>query len=157
MLPIVTQRRLTTQAEETRALGMLLGLSARAGDFIACCGGLGAGKTTFVQGFAAGLGVGADEYVRSPTFALVHAYHGHIPLYHFDFYRLSCAPEAQDMGFEEYCDAGGVMIVEWANKFPQLLPVGRLEVSIRPVTPEKRCVQWMVYDMSYIRYVLHAG
>ena len=48
------------------------------------------------------------------------------PLYHFDFYRLSCAPEAQDIGFEEYCDAGGIIIVEWADKFPQLLPAVRL-------------------------------
>lgn len=157
MLPLVTQRRLTMKAAETRALGVLLGHSARAGDCIACCGSLGAGKTTFVQGFAEGLGVGADEYVRSPTFALVHAYHGRTPLYHCDFYRLSCAPEAQDMGFEEYCDAGGVTLVEWADKFPQLLPAVRLEVSIRIIAPEQRCVQWMTSHMSYVRYFLHAG
>ena len=89
MQSLVTQRRLTVQAEETRALGARLGRWARVGDIVACRGALGAGKTTFVQGFAEGLGVGGDAYVRSPTFALVHAYHGRILLYHFDFYRLS--------------------------------------------------------------------
>jgi len=157
MFPVVTQRRLTTTAEETRALGALLGFYARAGDFVACCGSLGAGKTTFVQGFAEGLGVGADDYVRSPTFALVHAYHGRAPLYHFDFYRLSCSTEVQAIGFDEYFDAGGVMIVEWADKFPQLLPAVRLEVSLRMVAPDRRCVQWMAYGLSYVRYFLHAA
>ena len=156
MQPLVTQRCLTTQADETRVLGVRLGRRARAGDFIACCGGLGAGKTTFVQGFAEGYGVGANDYVRSPTFALIHVYHGHTPLYHFDFYRLSCCTEVQDIGFEEYLNARGVVIVEWANKFPQLWPAERLEVYIRMATSGRRCVQWMAYDMLYGRYFLHA-
>ena len=108
MQSLVAQRRLTVQPEETRALGARLGQWARAGDMVACCGALGAGKTTFVQGFAKGLGVGEEAYVRSPTFALVHAYHGHIPLYHFDFYRLTSWGEVQDIGFEEYLDARAV-------------------------------------------------
>jgi len=156
MQPLVTQRCLTTRAEETRVLGMRLGRRARAGDFVACCGALGAGKTTFVQGFAEGYGVGAHDYVRSPTFALVHVYQGHTPVYHFDFYRLSCSTEVQDIGFEEYLDARGVVIVEWADKFPQLLPAERLEVSIRIAAGERRCVQWMAYERSYGRYFLHA-
>ena len=156
MQSLVTQRCLTMQAEETRALGVRLGRRARAGDIVACRGALGAGKTTFVQGFAAGLGVGSDNYVRSPTFALVHAYHGRTPLYHFDFYRLSCCTEVEDSGFEEYLEARGVVIVEWAEKFPELLPPVRLEVYIRIVDSDWRCVQWMAYDMSYNRYFLHA-
>ena len=156
MQSLVTQRCLTVQADETRTLGVRLGQRARAGDMVACRGALGAGKTTFVQGFAAGLGVGSDDYVRSPTFALVHAYHGRTPLYHFDFYRLSCYTEVQDIGFEEYLTARGVVIVEWADKFPELLPPVRLEVYIRIVDADRRCVQWMAYDMSYSRYFLHA-
>src|SRR5438132_11120821 len=107
-----TQRSLSIQAEEPRALGARLGRWARAGDVVSCLGMLGAGKTTFVQGFAEGLGVGGNDYVRSPTFALVHAYHGRLPLYHFDFYRLSSCAEVQDIGFEEYLEAGGVVIIE---------------------------------------------
>jgi len=156
MQSLVTQRCLTVQADETRTLGVRLGQWARAGDMVACRGALGAGKTMFVQGFAAGLGVGSDDYVRSPTFALVHAYHGRTPLYHFDFYRLSCCTEVQDIGFEEYLTDRGVVIVEWADKFPELLPPVRLEVYIRIVDADRRCVQWMAYDMSYSRYFLHA-
>ena len=156
MLSLVAQRRLTVQAEETRALGARLGRWARAGDIVACRGALGAGKTTFVQGFAEGLGVRGDAYVRSPTFALVHAYHGRIPLYHFDFYRLSSCAEVQDIGFEEYLDAGGVVIIEWADRFPEILPPMRLEVSIRIADSDRRWLQWMAYDTSYGRYFLHA-
>lgn len=156
MQPLVAQRCLTTQADETRALGVRLGQRARAGDCVACCGALGAGKTTFVQGFAEGYGVGANDYVRSPTFALVHTYHGRTPLYHFDFYRLVCFTEVQDIGFEEYLDTRGVVIVEWADKFPQLLPAERLEVSIRITASGRRCVQWMAYDLLYGRYFLQA-
>jgi tRNA threonylcarbamoyladenosine biosynthesis protein TsaE len=156
MQSLVTQRRLTVQAEETRALGASLGRRARAGDIVACRGALGAGKTTFVQGFAQGLGVGEDDYVRSPTFALVHAYHGRTPLYHFDFYRLSSCTEVQDIGFEEYLEAGGVVIIEWADKFPEILPPIRLEVSIRITDSDRRWLQWTAYDTSYGRYFLHA-
>jgi len=157
MLPLVTQRCLTTQAEETRALGRRFGRRAQAGDFVACCGALGAGKTTFVQGFAEGLGVGVNDYVRSPTFALVHMYHGRLPLYHFDFYRLSCLNEVQDIGFEEYLEGEGVAIVEWADKFPQLVPTVHLAVYIRLAASDRRCVQWMAYDRSYVRYFLNTG
>jgi tRNA threonylcarbamoyladenosine biosynthesis protein TsaE len=156
MQSLVTQRRLTVQAEETRALGASLGRRARAGDIVACRGALGAGKTTFVQGFAQGLGVGEDDYVRSPTFALVHAYHGRTPLYHFDFYRLSSCTEVQDIGFEEYLEAGGVVMIEWADKFPEILPPIRLEVSIRITDSDRRWLQWTAYDTSYGRYFLHA-
>jgi tRNA threonylcarbamoyladenosine biosynthesis protein TsaE len=123
---------------------------------VACRGALGAGKTTFVQGFAQGWGVGEDDYVRSPTFALVHAYHGRTPLYHFDFYRLSFCTEVQDIGFEEYLEAGGVVIIEWADKFPEILPPIRLEVSIRITDSDRRWLQWTAYDTSYGRYFLHA-
>lgn len=156
MQSLVTQRRLTRQAEETRALGARLGRWARAGDIVACRGALGAGKTTFVQGFAEGLAVGGDDYVRSPTFALVHAYHGHVPVYHFDFYRLSSCAEVLDIGFEDYLEAGGVVIIEWADKFPEILPPMRLEVSIRIADSDRRWLQWMAYDTSYCKYFLHA-
>jgi len=153
---LMTQRCLTIQAEETRALGAHLGRWARAGDIVTCRGTLGAGKTTFIQGFAKGLGVGVDDYVRSPTFALVHVYHGRISLYHFDLYRLSACAEVQDIGFEEYLDADGVVIIEWADKFPEILPQIRLEVSIRIAGSDRRWLQWMASDPSYGRYFLHA-
>jgi len=84
-------------------------------------------------------------------------YYGLTPLYHFDFYRLSCFSEVQDIGFEEYLEARGVVLVEWADKFPQLLPAERLEVSFRIVASGKRGVQWVAYDMLYGRYFLSAA
>jgi tRNA threonylcarbamoyladenosine biosynthesis protein TsaE len=147
------QRWSTSNAEETRTFGRHLGQLANRGDFVACCGTLGAGKTTFVQGFAQGLAVGAEAYVRSPTFTLVHQYDGNIPLYHFDFYRLSCPDEAQDIGFTEYLNAGGVVIVEWADKFPEILPIRRLDVTIQVTSMGIRYIQCTTYDISYVRYL----
>jgi len=77
-------------------------------------------------------------------------------LYHFDFYRLSSYSEVQDTGFEEYLEASGVVIIEWADKFPEILPPMRLEVSIRIADSDRRWLQWMAYTTSYDRYFLHA-
>jgi tRNA threonylcarbamoyladenosine biosynthesis protein TsaE len=152
MQPVAQQRWLTYTADDTQALGAGLGKQAKAGDFIACCGTLGAGKTTFIQGFAQGLGIGPEVYVRSPTFTLVHEYPARFPLYHFDFYRLSSYTEIQDIGFEDYGETEGVMIVEWADKFPELLPPKRLDVYIQIVTSGSRSIQAMASDRSYARY-----
>jgi tRNA threonylcarbamoyladenosine biosynthesis protein TsaE len=77
-------------------------------------------------------------------------------LYHFDFYRLSSCAEVQGIGFEEYLEAGGVVIIEWADKFPEILPPMRLEVSIRIADSDRRWLQWMAYATAYGRYFLHA-
>ncbi len=114
----------TACAEETVALGRRLADGARPGDVWALAGDLGAGKTHFVQGVAAGLG--AAGTATSPTFTLVHEYMGgRLPVFHFDFYRLEDAAEALALGWEEYVDdGGGLTLVEWADKFPALLPPG---------------------------------
>ena len=106
---------------ETFALGERTAATLRPGDVLALCGDLGAGKTHFVKGLAAGLGVASS--VTSPTFTLIHEYPGgRLPLYHLDFYRLESEDDALRIGFEEYLDAGGVLAIEWADKFPALLP-----------------------------------
>jgi len=143
----------TTSAEATHALGRALGQLAQAGDYIACCGTLGAGKTTFVQGFAEGLGVGPEYYVCSPTFTLMQIYHGRFPLYHCDFYRLSQADDVWGMGFEDYLDTEGVIIVEWADKFPSALPAARLDLRMRILAPELRCIEWSASDTSHQHYL----
>jgi tRNA threonylcarbamoyladenosine biosynthesis protein TsaE len=152
MHPLIVQRWCTLHADATKALGLQFGRQAHSGDFIACDGALGVGKTMFIQGFADGLGIYPDEYVRSPTFTLVNEYQGSIPLYHFDLYRISCIEEAWDIGFEEYLDTPGVIIVEWAHKFPLLLPPRRLSICITAVSCETRYVQCTIYDITYIRY-----
>ena len=95
------------------------------GEVLALCGDLGAGKTHFTQGLANGLGIDASA-VTSPTFTLIQEYGGgRLPIFHFDFYRMESAEEVLAIGWEEYLDEDhGVIIVEWANKFPELLPAG---------------------------------
>ncbi len=108
-------------AEATIAFGREYAAQLRAGDVLALTGDLGAGKTHFVKGLAAGLDVPGD--VTSPTFTLIHEYlGGRLPLFHFDLYRLESEEELLRIGFDEYLDAPGVVALEWADKFPALLP-----------------------------------
>ena len=108
---------------ETFAAGQRLAGSLRAGDVLALCGDLGAGKTQLVKGIAAGLGTPAE--VTSPTFTLIHEYEGgRLPLYHIDLYRLETEAEALSTGLEDYFESAGVTAIEWADKFSELLPAG---------------------------------
>ena len=107
--------------EETFALGLACGRAADRGDVFALDGDLGAGKTHFVKGLVSAMGY-ADE-VTSPTFTLVHEYRGdRRPIFHFDFYRLESAEEVLALDFDGYLDSDGIVVVEWASKFPELFP-----------------------------------
>jgi len=119
----------TLSAEETHALGAALGQILAAGDFIALIGDLGAGKTHFVKGVAAGLGVPDDDPVTSPTYTLLNIYPGRIPLYHFDLYRLASAEQVDDLGFAEYFSGDGVCLVEWAERLGYILPSEHLSIN----------------------------
>ncbi len=118
---------------DTFAHGSALATTLRAGDVVALDGDLGAGKTHFVKGIAAGLGCECD--VTSPTFTLVHEYTGgRLPLFHFDFYRLESEDEVLRIGLDDYLGAGGVLVIEWAGKFPAVLPAGTRWFRLRAVT-----------------------
>ncbi len=143
---------LTHDAEATRKLGYLLGQCAQAGDVIVCAGALGAGKTTLIQGFAAGLGVDEGQYVRSPTFTLMQIYRGRHALYHFDFYRLTRADEVWDIGFEDCLAAGGVVVMEWGDKFLSVLPAARLEIRFDILSADRRRIVWTSTQDSYQHY-----
>ena len=107
--------------EETIAFGKALSGRLRAGDVVALCGDLGAGKTHFVKGLVAGLG--AECAVTSPTFTLIHEYRGgRLPVFHADWYRLEDERELVRIGLDECLDGKGVVVVEWADKFRQALP-----------------------------------
>ncbi len=116
-------------AEETRILGAALGPVLLPGDVISLSGDLGAGKTVFVQGLAAAIGV--DHHVTSPTFTLVHEYDGRYPILHLDVYRLDSFQEVIDLGFEELVDPAAILVVEWGEAVSPLLPRRCLEVEIR--------------------------
>jgi tRNA threonylcarbamoyladenosine biosynthesis protein TsaE len=112
---------ISNSAEETFHAGMMAAAGAKPGDIFALVGDLGAGKTHWVKGLAAGLGSGAP--VTSPTFTLVHEYTGgRLPLYHFDCYRLETPEELLGIGLDEYMDGRAVLAIEWADKFPAMLP-----------------------------------
>lgn len=109
--------------EAMQELGRRAAAELQPGMVVALVGGLGAGKTHWTKGLVAGLGSAAE--VTSPTFGLVHEYAGgSMPVFHFDFYRLEASEELLALGWDEYLDAGGVVIAEWGDKFAELLPAG---------------------------------
>ena len=119
----------TRSPEETAALAERLGAAAEAGIVLCLVGDLGAGKTLFTQGFAKGLGVTGE--VTSPTFALMNQYCGRLPVTHFDLYRLEREDELDEIGFYEYAeDDRGVVLIEWADKFPDALPEPHIRLEI---------------------------
>ena len=122
---------------DTEELGRRIGRSLAAGHVLALQGELGAGKTTFVRGLAAGLGTPTAD-VSSPTFVLMHEYRGRIPLVHVDLYRLRQASEVDAIGLLEQFDRDAVMAIEWADRFPALLPDDRLDIALAHRSPTTR-------------------
>ena len=119
---------ITNSPEQTEQLGKKLALLLRPGDVIAYYGDLGAGKTAFTRGIAAGLGV--KECVTSPTYTSVNEYlSGRMPLFHFDMYRLSSSDELFDIGWEDYLARGGVCAVEWSENVEDALH-GAIRITI---------------------------
>lgn len=107
--------------EATIALGEMVGKNLRPGDILLLEGDLGAGKTTFAQGVAKGLGV--DEFVNSPTFVIINEYFsGRLSLYHMDLYRVEDESQLYDLGIEEYFFGNGVCLVEWPAIALPLMP-----------------------------------
>jgi tRNA threonylcarbamoyladenosine biosynthesis protein TsaE len=115
----------TASADDTRAAGEALASLLQPGDAVVLCGDLGAGKTTFVQGVASGLGIGTT--VTSPTFTLVKRYDGRLPLTHADVFRLRRVQEVIDLGLEE---SDGVLFVEWGDVVEELFPEERLRIKL---------------------------
>jgi len=112
---------ISNSVEETIAAGRSYARIARQGDVFALTGDLGAGKTQFVKGFVAGLESRAE--VTSPTFVLVHEYgDGRLPVYHFDFYRLDNSEAVLRIGFDDYVFGEGVSLIEWADRYSDLIP-----------------------------------
>lgn len=131
-------RARTASVDATRDLAAALAELARPGDLVLLVGDLGSGKTAFCQGFGRGLGI--DDQITSPTFALVQTYTGRLDLNHLDVYRLGQVNEALDLGLNELLDDGGVTLIEWGDTIAGVLPPDFLEVHLTapPDAPEDR-------------------
>ena len=114
--------------EETEAWAAAWAKGLPDGTVIALRGDLGAGKTCFVRGLAAGLGITAS--VHSPTFTLINEYRGPRCLYHLDLYRLAGAEDAWEIGIDQYLPGDGITAIEWAERISALLPVDTIEVTL---------------------------
>lgn len=127
---------ITSCAEQTEQLGKQLAATLKPGDIIAFTGGLGAGKTAFCRGIAAGLGV--TDPVSSPTFAIVNYYNGPLPFAHFDAYRISSEEDLETAGFYDYLANGAVIAVEWSENIADFLQGNIIKVDILATSENQR-------------------
>jgi tRNA threonylcarbamoyladenosine biosynthesis protein TsaE len=127
----------TRSEEETIALGRQLGTELAHG-VVLLIGNLGAGKTTLAKGIVEGRnGTPADE-VSSPTFTLIHQYGDQAPVYHIDLYRLDEPREVESLGLDELFASQSLILLEWAERFPALLPQQRIEIRLRALADDTR-------------------
>ena len=128
----------TASEEETIAVGERLARELPAGATVLLIGNLGAGKTTLAKGIVQGLGAAAADDVSSPTFTLIHEYGSPAAVYHVDLYRLENAREAAGLGLEELFDSPAMVIVEWGERFLELMPAERVEIRLRALEGDGR-------------------
>ena len=131
----------TASEEETIALGEKLARELPARAAVLLIGNLGAGKTTLAKGIVKGLGVAAPEEVSSPTFTLIHEYGAPPKVYHVDLYRLDRAGEAARLGLDELFDRDAMVMIEWGERFPELMPPARVEIRIRTGEGDQREIE----------------
>lgn len=120
---------------ETEAIAQRLAQTLKGTEILALFGGLGAGKTAFTRGLAKGLGI--EDGVSSPTFALVHEYEGTYPVYHFDMYRISTFDDLYSTGFFDYMDTG-ILVIEWSENIENALPEHCIRIQIRHLSEKER-------------------
>lgn len=132
---------LTRSEEETVELGKRLASEWPRPCVVLLIGNLGAGKTTLAKGITAGAGVAAEEDVSSPTFPLIHEYGDPVGVYHIDLYRLDTEAEVRTLGLDEIFESPALVLLEWAERFPSLLPVPRFEVRIEATDESERRVE----------------
>ena len=119
----------TNSEDETIALGEKIASELPAKSVVLLIGQLGAGKTTLAKGIVKGLGAANPEDVSSPTFTLIHEYGPGV--YHIDLYRLDTPEQVATLGLEEIFDRRAIVLIEWGERFPELMPSDRIEIRLR--------------------------
>ncbi|MGD0078929.1 MAG: tRNA (adenosine(37)-N6)-threonylcarbamoyltransferase complex ATPase subunit type 1 TsaE [Sedimentisphaerales bacterium] len=132
----------TNSADETIGLGRKIGLQLRGGEVIAFCGPLGSGKTHLIKGIVKGLGAeDAANEVTSPTFVLVNEYTGRLDIFHIDAYRLDSIAQFEQIGFDDYCYPGSVVLIEWADKIEKaLVGINYIRLELVHIGPSSRAI-----------------
>jgi len=131
--------------EETIELGRRIAGMLPKRAVVLLIGNLGAGKTTLAKGIISGLGAAEPEDVTSPTFTLIHEY-GEGRAYHIDLYRLDRPEQVATLGLDEIFDREAVVLIEWGERFPQLLPADRIEIRIEPTNEDSRRIEITGHD-----------
>lgn len=134
----VMAKRITASREETEAFAREYAKTLHAGDVVLLDGDMGAGKTVFSKGIAAGLGI--EEEVTSPTYAYMNDYDGR--LFHYDCYRIESVEQAENLGLADYFDMGGICLIEWAQNIAPLLPRKVKRVVIKKLDENTREIEY---------------
>jgi tRNA threonylcarbamoyladenosine biosynthesis protein TsaE len=130
---------ISNSSGETESFGQQFAGTVKPGDVIALVGELGSGKTQFVKGLTAA--IGATTAATSPTFTLLHEYSGgRVPVYHFDFFRVENRQDAARLGLDDYFFGEGLSVVEWADRFPDLIPETARWISFETKSETQRAI-----------------
>lgn len=132
----------THSAEETIALGRELAASLIPPKLVLLQGDLGAGKTTLVKGIAAAFHAAAEEDVTSPTFTLIHEYHGPtVALYHIDLYRVDTPRQLETLGLDDLMAENSILLIEWGEKFPRFERERDVEIALERIAENDRRIK----------------
>lgn len=131
-------KKISHSEEETQALARDFAQDLQPGDILLFEGDLGAGKTSFIQGLALGLGVPETVMTHSPTFTLVNQYPGRVKLVHIDLYRIDHPQQLLELGIEEFMEGDCVLAVEWASKAPDYWPASAIRVALKSLGSHSR-------------------
>lgn len=131
----------TNSADETIAAGEAIARLLPKQAVVLLIGNLGAGKTTLAKGIVKGLGAADPDEVSSPTFTLIHEYGAGPKVYHIDLYRLEKTREVASLGLDEIFDRDAVVLIEWGERFPDLMPPNRIEIRIDATNDESRRIE----------------
>ena len=131
----------TASEDETIALGERLAHELPRRGVVLLIGNLGAGKTTLAKGIVRGRGAAAVEEVSSPTFTLIHEYGEHGTVYHIDLYRLDEPRQVETLGLDELFERDAIVLIEWGERFPELMPARRTEIRLRVTDEDAREIE----------------
>ena len=131
---------ITNSPEETIAWGRGLAKRLRPPVLVLLSGELGSGKTTLTKGIVAGLNAATEDEVTSPTFTLIHEYGDPVRIYHVDLYRLDTSEETRRVGLEELFERPALTLIEWGERFLELMPEERAEIRIEYVGEDRRTI-----------------